>query len=335
MLADPKLELVLRYLKLRWLRDIADQITGSDGAEILAFEDLDLDRDMIELARVTGTQLLTRFASFVLASPGDLDLSGRALASLSPELKPSEAQIFLRIVACNLAFRLRTDELLTSLCSYTASGPGPRLAPAVLGALLARARSERDGRALLEASPLTGDALEAAQATATPEPMTLDGAWLHVDLDDEALDKVVPRALLPTQPLPWTRAITVPGATKLLALRRRGGWRTLLGETDRLDLDLGKALIKAKAPRVVWASFGAAGLGLQVLEGTRTVLDLESLEAKIGAPPSADDVAGVLRGLGILDLDPDHPRGVSELTFAANVEKCLSKRNSRAWAFAE
>jgi hypothetical protein len=130
-----------------------------------------------------------------------------------------------------------------------------------------------------------------------------------------------------------TRAITVPGATKLLALRRRGGWRTLLGEADRLDPELSKALIKAKAPRTVWASFGAAGLGLQVREGTRTVLDLKALEAKIGAPPNADDVAGALRGLGILDLDPDHPRGKAELNFASNIEKCLSKRNSRAWAF--
>ena len=167
MLADPKLELVLRYLKHRWLRDIADQITGSEGEEILAFEDLDLDRDMIELARVTGTDLLKRFADCVLAAPGDLDLSGRALASLSPELEPSEAQIFLRIVALNLAFRLRTDELLAALCAYTASGPAPRLAPGVLGALLGRARSERDARALLEASPLSGDALEAALATVT------------------------------------------------------------------------------------------------------------------------------------------------------------------------
>ena len=290
---------------------------------------------MIELARVTGTDLLKRFADCVLAAPGDLDLSGRALASLSPELEPSEAQIFLRIVALNLAFRLRTDELLAALCAYTASGPAPRLAPGVLGALLGRARSERDARALLEASPLSGDALEAALATVTPQAMTLDGAWLHVDLDDEALDKVVPRAMLPATPLPWTRAVTIPGANRLLALRRRGGWRTLLGETDRLDPALGKALINAKAPRTVWASFGAAGLGLQVCEGTRTVLDLESLEVKIGAPPNADDVVGVLRGLGILDLDPDHPRGLSELSFAANVETCLSKRNSRAWAFAD
>ncbi|MBX3471753.1 MAG: hypothetical protein KF878_33270 [Planctomycetes bacterium] len=97
--------------------------------------------------------------------------------------------------------------------------------------------------------------------------------------------------------------------------------------------------------RAAWSRFGPrfgpGGPDLLVVEGTRTVVDRAALEATCGEPPDDDDVAGALRALGVLDLDPGHPRGPTPLRFAEHlgggpplgVERRLKRRGIRALAF--
>ena len=79
-------------------------------------------------------------------------------------------------------------------------------------------------------------------------------------------------------------------------------------------------------------AFARAGLVVMTLD-VRGRGESEGEEAWAG-PEQQDDVAGALRALGVLDLDPDHPRGAATLDFGANAAAELRRRNMRAWAFA-
>ncbi len=315
-------------MKNRWLRDVADQLEGSQSG-VLAFEDLDLDNDMVELRRVTGTDLLGELSRAILRGA---PLPERGTACLAPELEGEAAATFLRLVGLNLAFRLRTDDALEALLEFTARASSPALDPTVAGALLARARSERAARALVEASPLEGGPLEAALEAVRPPELNLRGARLHLLADHEAVEKALVRALKPLAPLPWTQAPTRELARRFLALRRRGGWTTVLEEGDQPPAALAPDLARAAGvTRVVWASFGDGPPALALHEGSRAVLDTAALTERIGSVPTEEDVAGELRALGILDLDPQHPRGLKPLTFASAIE--TRKRGVLSLAF--
>lgn len=277
---------------------------------------------------------LEAFARALLDAADPLP-SGRALAALSSELEEEAAQWFLRLVGINLAFRLRSDGLLASLLRFAARARPP-LDPIRLGRLLVRARSARDARALLEASPLAPEdrarALEAARPLREPR---LEGARVHLAGDPNRVRALLAKALRPWTELPWTQATTAPDVRRFLLLRRRGGWSTLLEEGDRLPVTLAEALARAGAKQVAWASFGGEGEpDLVCWEGSRRVLDRADLRERLGEAPCEDDVAGALRARGILDLDPEHPRGEARLGFLANLDRDLRKRGVTPLAFA-
>ncbi len=160
------------------------------------------------------------------------------------------------------------------------------------------------------------------------------GARLHAAGDPEAVERALTRALRPAAPLAWPLARTQPGANRFIALRSRGGWTTLLVEGDRPQPDLARALARAGGlPRVAWARLDPDDPDLLVVEGTRTLLDREALAARVGRTPLPDDVAGALRALGVLDLDPAHPRKLPDLTYAALAGANLRQRGARGIAY--
>jgi len=323
-------QLVLRYLKHRWLRDTRELLAAAGPR--LEFDDLDLDLDMVELQKAVGRDAVAGVAAWVLGRrepPADDD---PAVTALAPELSPDPARAFLALVAANVAFRLRSDALLAALAAHTAEGAPPRLAPERLGRLLARARSAREARALVEAAPLAPAEREAALAAAAPPDLPLTGARLHAEVGHDVLVELVAEL---TGLVPTTWNDQDPGVRRFMALRQRGGFTTLVEEGDAIEPALAKSLAATKGiGRVAWARFDAEeGPDLLLFEGTRVAFDRAALEARLGAPPEDEDVAGALRALGVLDLDPEHPKGPVPLSFAGNLE--TRKKGVRRFALGE
>lgn len=305
--------------------------------------DVDLDPDWTELERAVGVAALEAIAVALLGLPAAPAPDARALRALTPDLEGAPAGAFLSLFATNVAFRLRSDVTLAALAGSLEAPGLPRPAPAVVGRLLARARSTRAARALLAASPLTEATREAALAgLAAPLEPPPAGARLHVEADQEVVQRALSAALRPRALVPWSRAGTA--ARRLLLLRRTGGWVTVVANDEALERELVPRLARAAGVRrAAWSRFGPGSDApdLLVQEGTRIVLERATLEARTGEPPTADDVAGALRGLGVLDLDPEHPRGKTALRFAElvgggpplGVERRLRKRAVRPIAF--
>lgn len=311
---------------------MADLLEASRG-DALALDDVDFDNDARELIRTAGQARLIDLATAVLRSDRG-DAPPAAADSLAPEVEAALALPFLRLFAVNVAFRFRTDALLADLLAFAAAAPPPRPDPAQVAALIARARPEAEARALVEASPLEGAARQAALEAARPPTLPrLGGARLHVEAEREALEKALAKALRPAKPIPWPLAATSLDARKFIALRARGGWITLLAEGERPDPDLARALAReAGIGRAAWACLDAAAPDLRVFDGTQTVVDAASLADRVGRTPTGDDVAGALRALGVLDLDPEHPRGLPALAFNAYADSPL--RQQGAWGIA-
>lgn len=313
---------------------MVDLLDASVAGERLALDDVDMDNDLRELVRVAGREALVGLAREVLRAREPLP-DCRAVQGLGPELDAEYAALFLRLVAVNLAFRLRTDGLLADLLAFAAEAPAPRPDPAAIGALLARARSVAAARALIEASPLSDSEREAALQAAVVGPVPVEGARLHLAGTHDAVARALERALRPATAVPWSLVGGGAGLRRFLALRPRGDFVTVLEEGDRPPAELADHLARAGGlSRVVWASFSPAGDDLRVLEGNALALDRALLAARLGREPERDDVTGALRALGVLDLDPDHPRGIPKLTFAGASTADLKKRNMRAYAFA-
>jgi hypothetical protein len=332
-LAGSRPQLVLRYLKHRWMRDIGDLL--AESAESLRFDDLDLDNDVVELKAAAGLQAMLGVARAILTRDELIPADAPVLAALQPELSGAQADTFLQLVATNLAFRLRTDELLSLLAAHCARGLGPRLPAAQLGGLLARARPLASARALLEASPLTGRALEEALAACKlDDAPDLLGTRLHVETDHPNLELALERCLQPLRLVAWTDP--TPDTRRLLALRRRGGYTTVLEEGAQAPPpELARELARDTAiGRVVWFSLEAdQPARFLLLDGTRTVLDEAKLAERLGRPPELDDIAGELRALEILDLDPGHPRGPVKLRFEDYLRH--RKKGVKAMAFGQ
>lgn len=313
-LTGPSAELVLRYTKHRWRRDVEDLLAESAG-ERLRWDDIDLDTDWVELERAVGNPALSGVAQAVLDLRAPLPADHPARAALGPELEGAQAQAFLHLVGLELAFRLRTTPLLQALCAWTAEGPAPRLAPRDLGALLIRARSARAVAGLLTSAPLSPAAREQALAAATPPPPPPPGSRLHVQADHEAVVSALVAALGGRL---HAGGATPPGARQFLLLRPRGGFVTVLEEGDAAPAALAAALAaRPGISRVAWAAFpgpeGSPALDLRLAEGRRQTLDGAGLASRIGAALEPEDVAGELRALGVLDLDPGHAKGRVEL----------------------
>ena len=316
----PSGELVLRYLKHRWRRDVEDLLQASAETGRLQADDIDLDVDMQELGHAVSAAALAELAAWLLGLRAPLPAEHPALRALAPELDPPRAALFLQLVALNLAFRLRSDALLSALCAWTAEGPQPRLAPAALGALLIRARSARAAAALLQAAPLDPAARAEALAAATPPPSPPAGARLHVEAPDH--ETVLAGLCAALNGVAHPPLGAPPRAQPFMLLRRRGGFVSVLGVGDQVPEPLARDLAgKTGISRVIRAAFPGRDLAgqptgaleLLVLEGRRVALDTAGLAARVGAPLEPDDVAGELRALGVLDLDPGHVKGRAEL----------------------
>jgi hypothetical protein len=334
-LDHPTAPLALTFFKRRWLDDVVDLLVETLETDVFAFDDIDLDNDLLELLRVTGRVRLCEMAREVLDAREPLPESA-GLAALAPDMEGDAAQVFLRLLGVNLAFRFRSDELIASLIAFAAEGPQPRLLPADLGQLLARARSVREARVLIEASPLSAEERESALAATEIKALDLAGARLHVQADAEALERALDRAMRPRTRHGWTQGLGSAERRRFLAHKRRGEWFTLMEEGDAPSPELAKALAKESGiQRVAWVRFAEGEEpDILLIEGTRVVVDAQGLAAQVGAQPSADDVSGLLRGLGVLDLDPGHARGVPALRWAASAGLDFKKKSMRSFCFA-
>lgn len=323
VLEESAAELVLRYLKHRWGPALPQLLPPGSPADAMRLDDLDLDTDAVELERAVGLPAVERVATALLGLEAPPAEESRALRALAPEVTGPAAHGLLGLIGLNLAFRLRTDGLLQALVIAAARRAAPRPAPAVVGRLLGRARSGRAARALAE-RVLGSDALGApAQsvrdellAAIAPPPPPPRGARLHVDAPQEAVERALVRALEPRKVVRFSGA--GPDARRFLVLRRRGAWTTVLAEGDDVAPEVGQVVARqGGVRRAAWARFGPAAtdLDLRVWEGPRLAFD----RAKLGDAPEADDVAGHLRALGVLDLDPDHPRGETQLLFVEHL----------------
>lgn len=337
-LAHANAPFLLTFFKRRWLRDTSDLVneTLERGDDTLAFDDVDLDNDLLELRRVGGVEALRGIAHEVLTATGPLP-AGPALEVLAPEFEGPAVEVFLRLLAINVAFRVRSDELLADLMNHVAGGAAPRLQPAALGGLLARARPLRQARALLEAGPLSGEALAEAQAAVALAPLDLVGARIHVEAKPEALEVGLERVLRPLERIGWTMAVGDPSRRRFLVHKQRGGWFTVLEEGDTPPAELARQLARQSGVlRAAWVRFGEGDgdADLLLFEGTRVVLDRERLTQRVGGEPTTDDVAGALRAVGVLDLDPAHPRRNPPFRWAAAAGLDFKKRSIRSYCFA-
>lgn len=330
--------LLVTFFKRRWVNDVADLIEETFAREdgCLSFDDVDMDNDFRELKRVVGPEALGELASGVLRAEGELP-AGMALEALAPELEGDVGRVFLQLLAVNLAFRLRTPELLADLAAYSAQGPAPHLAPADLGGLLGRAQLSVDARRLIEEAGFEDEAqAEALAALAVPE-LDLLGTRIHVQTAElETLEKAIERALRPRDRVGWTQGVGQPSRRRLLAHKQRGGWFTLLEEGDAPPLELAAELAKTSGvTRVAWIKVGLTPdeLDLRVLEGTRTTLDRAGLMARLGGEVSAQDAAAALRALGVLDLDPGHPRRVPVLRWAQAAGLDFKKKSIASFCY--
>jgi hypothetical protein len=320
VLEESAAELVLRYLKHRWGPALPQLLPPGSPADAMRLDDLDLDTDAVELERAVGLPAVERVATALLALEAPPAEGSRVLKALAPEVTGPAAHGLLGLIGLNLAFRLRTDGLLQALVTAAGRRTGPRPAPALVGKLLGRARSGRAARALAE-QVLGSDALgdgaqgvkDALLAAIAPPPPPPRGARLHVDAPQEAVERALVRALEPRKVVRFSGA--GPDARRYLVLRRRGAWTTVLAEGDDVAPEVGQVVARqGGVRRVAWARFDQE-LDLRVWEGPRLAFD----KAKLGAAPEADDVAGHLRALGVLDLDPDHPRGETHLLFVEHL----------------
>lgn len=312
-------ELVLRYAKHRWSPAVGRVLAADEPLEAARLADLDLDHDLPELERAVGRAALERLAEALLGLDAPLDEGARARRALAPEVVGPRADAVLALVGLNLAFRLRTDGLLLALVTAAGARTAPRPPAELVARLLARARSARDARALAGLAPAP-EALRDAVVAAVPAPgPPAAGERLHVDATHDVIEKALAQALKPL--VAGRFSAPGPEARRFLLLRRRGGWVTVLAERDAIEADLAVRLARTGGVRrVAWAR-EAPTPDLQVHEGSRLVLDLPGLAARVAPDPvQADDVAGALRALGVFDLDPHHPRGAVSLSFAEHVE---------------
>ncbi len=349
VLEESAAELVLRYLKHRWGPALPQLLPAGSGPDAMRLDDLDLDTDTVELERAVGLPAVERVAIALLGLEAPPAEGSRALKALAPEVTGPAAHGLLGLVGLNLAFRLRTDALLQALVTAAGRRTAPRPAPAAVGKLLARARSGRAARALAE-KVLANHALGLGEGSTmqaellagiVPPPPPPRGARLHVDAPQEAVERALVSALKPKKVVRFSGA--GPDARRYLVLRRRGAWTTVLAEGDDVAPEVGQAVARqGGVRRAAWARFGpATELDLRVWEGPRQAFDRAKLEAQCGAPPEADDVAGALRALGVLDLDPDHPRGETHLLFVEHLgggpplghERKLRQAGARPVAF--
>lgn len=295
-----------------------DLLQAGVGADTLAVDDIDLDTDMQELAHAASPTALGELALWTLGLRAPLPPGHPALNALAPELSPERAWVFLLVVAVNLAFRLRSDELLRALAAHAGQGLAPRLDPTRLGELLVRARSARQATALLAAAPLADDARAAAQAAAVAPPPPPPGSRLHVEAAGH--ETVLQALCLALNGEPHPPVGAPPDARGFMLLRRRGGFVTVLGQGDRIEPELARELagkqgisrvIRAELPQPVDLLHPepSGALELLVLAGRRVVLDTAGLAARLGEAPTPDDLTGELLALGVLDLDPGHARG--------------------------
>jgi len=329
--------LLVTFFKRRWVNDVADLIeetfTREDG--YLSFDDVDMDNDFRELKRVVGPAALGEFASGVLRAEGELP-AGMALEALAPELEGDVGRVFLQLLSVNLAFRLRTPELLADLAASAAKGSAPHLSPSDLGGLLARCQLSCDARRLIEEAGFEDEDQAAALAALELPELDLLGTRIHVLTDLETLEKGIDRAMRPRDRAGWTVGVGQPSRRRLLAHKQRGGWFTLLEEGDAPPLELAQELAKVGGvTRVAWVKVGleADELDLRVLEGTRTTLDRAGLMARLGGEASAQDVAAALRSLGVLDLDPGHPRRVPVLRWAQAAGLDFKKKSISSFCY--
>lgn len=329
--SDPRANLVLRYLKHRWRRDVADLLEASRG-DALALDDVDFDNDARELIRTAGQARLIDLATAVLRSdrgdaprgsrlPGARGRGGAGAPVPAPVRRERRVPVPDRRLARRPA-RVRRRR--------SAPAPRPRAGRGLDRPGPPRGRSPGAGRGVAPGGGRPPGRSGGGQAA---DPPRLGGARLHVEAEREALEKALAKALRPAKPIPWPLAATSLDARKFIALRARGGWITLLAEGERPDPDLARALAReAGIGRAAWACLDAAAPDLRVFDGTQTVVDAASLADRVGRTPTGDDVAGALRALGVLDLDPEHPRGLPALAFNAYADSPL--RQQGAWGIA-
>jgi hypothetical protein len=295
---DATAELILRYLRRRWWRDVLDLLDDSTD-ERLAFDDLELVNDIDELERAVGKGALEKWAIEALARSEALPDEIAAL-----ETEPPRARAFVAIVAASLAFALRTDRSLAALARRASIKPS--LEPAVVGSLLVRARSARDARAIIEAALPPGPCEPALAAVVEPAPIAAS-AVVHVHARDReveaALEHVFGKKGL--VPVVWIARVASDSGRRLIVGRTRGGWTSVIAPSG-VERALAAELARAKDVRATaWVHVDPArsARDFEIREGANVVLDTAKLTARVGVPTD-DDVLGALRARGVAIYDP-------------------------------
>jgi len=329
---ETDLEVALRVLARRWEKEVSDLVSASLG-ERLAFDDLDLDDDLDEITRAVGQEKLARLARRGLAAGAPEREDDPAIRALGGDT--GTARAFLRLMAANLAFVLRTDELLQLLARSAKEGAPPRISPADVGALLSRARSARWARNFLSGLfSLSEKEREEALASVKPSARKGDFSVLHARTSPEEVGAALSRLLKRDRKLvsaPWgTRKTRDQDSVdeRYVVTERRGGWSTLVapgGVSRELATTLSQAPFLG---RVAWAASEGGAHHFSVLESGRTIDDDARLAASLGAL-EPDDVSGALRALGIVAHDELAPGEPTPLVFEEYVAPGKSSSPSR------
>jgi hypothetical protein len=318
-------EVALRFFRRRWWDEVQDLLDRSRGAT-LAFDDLDLDVDLTELSGAMGMEKLARLARRGLDAPTPEEVMDPAIRALEHDDLP-RARAFVRLIAANLAFALRTDELLASLIASTLE---PRLDEAALGALVARTRSARVARVLLASRPA---------AAAAVEPSARDGDWqcVHVRAETDAVGEALARvhAKRGHSAARWTERHAKQPLIRYAVTRPRLGWVTLLAPGG-IERAFAQELAGA-APslsRVVWTERKGDVAHFARFEGSRLVDDDQRLAERLSSSVELDDVTGALRALGIVAHDVKAPGHVVPLSYEGIASGDASVKLTRATGFA-
>lgn len=297
--------LLARYLKHRWIHDVADLLESS-SAGALAFDDVDMTSDWGELRRLANLHALEQLCLAWLEADAVADEG--VLAALTPELEGERAQAFLQLVAGNLAFHLRSTPALRAWLGRACAGRPFSPSFAVLGRLLVRCRGARAIQAWL------GEAGEASRGelAAACQPLPAPSVDLVlVEGEQEAVERALPAAA-GGERRAYSRA--PEGALRHAILPALRGFCAVLREGDRIGREVAEGMRnRAGIKRVAWLGLGGATPEVWV-HAPGTVVELPP------PPLCADDVAGAARALGAVALDPEHPRAPEAWSFAHYAE---------------
>jgi hypothetical protein len=305
------LRLVLRFLTTRWWAEVEDLVEKSLESGTLAFEDLDLDLDLLELSRVLNNDRRIELIAQVLEPDEELS------AALEDYEDAEATHAFFILMAINIALfdggargrDLVLKHMLSEEAAFTDSS--------VFGQMLARTGPLSKARAWVEKS-VTDEAQKTEIISAmVPNYHKASGLVLHLDCDRQGSERALVNQCeyLNYHAEEWDAPLAGPRA---LSLRRIGRFMTFLLECDD-EFAQALALSVAHKNALGWAILvdyrDPETAKIQEFKNHRLFRENRDFTSESRPVLSHEEMMGELLEMGIRIYDRQYGRAVSALTF--------------------